>query len=187
MWCVFRPFRALLFCLRFPGRCPFRAILWVGFSAVQEVGRFALFWGIVAAVCDRRYSGGVFCGELTLQNAFGDFGAGFAGEVTDDEDVTALGSDDGEFFGGELVDGVIATFDIDIGVGDLQEVCGAEVVEDINGVNGFECGDDGGAVGLGVDGAVGAFELGDGAIAVEAHDGGGKGAALGTEGTAPDG
>jgi hypothetical protein len=154
----------------------------------------------------------VASGKSTFQNASGDFGAGFAGEVAEDGDAAALGLDDGAFFGGELVDGVIAAFDVDIGLGGLQEVCGAEFVEDVNGINGFECGDDGGAVGLGVDGAVGAFELGDGAVAVEAHDegfgfvagglevvdvagvqnieaavGGGEGAALGTKGIAPGG
>ena len=74
-----------------------------------------------------------------------------------DGDAASLGLDDGAFFGRELVDGVIAAFDVDIRLRGLQEVCGAEVIEDEHGIDGFECSDDGGAVGFGVDGSRGAF------------------------------
>ena len=74
-------------------------------------------------------------GKSTFQNTPGDFGGGFAGEVAEDGDTATLGLDDGALFGGELIHGLFATLDVDVGLGDLQETCGAEVVEDEDSVH----------------------------------------------------
>ena len=74
-------------------------------------------------------------GKSTFENTPGDFGGGFAGDVAEDGDAATLGLDDGAFFGGELIHGIIATLDLDVGLVDLQDTCGAEVVEDEDSVH----------------------------------------------------
>ena len=55
-------------------------------------------------------------GKSTFQNTPGDFGGGFAGDVAEDGDAATLGLDDGAFFGGELIHGIIATLDVEVGL-----------------------------------------------------------------------
>jgi hypothetical protein len=76
---------------------------------------------------------------------------------------------------GEGFGGVVAAFDVDIGLEGVDQVGGAEFGEEDNGINGLETGEEFGALSFGNDGAggltgLGGLELGDGCIAIEADD-----------------
>lgn len=90
--------------------------------------------------------------------------------MAEDNDAAAAVGDDIALFLGELLDGVVAPFDIDIGAGEGEEPGGAEIIEDADGVHRLQGGEHEGAVGLRVHGASGAFELADGGVGVDADE-----------------
>ncbi|MFM1943501.1 MAG: hypothetical protein RI897_2483 [Verrucomicrobiota bacterium] len=85
-------------------------------------------------------------------------------------DRAAVLGDGLAFFCGYFFQGEVSSFDVDVGLGKVEELGGADLVKDTDGADALECGEDAGAVGLVVDWAGGSFEFADGGIAIEADE-----------------
>ena len=85
-------------------------------------------------------------------------------------DTATLGVDHGAFLGGEIFNFVVATLHIHIRLSLFQECGGPEIIKNINGIHGFQRCHHGGAIGLGMNRAVGALEFADRSITVETHN-----------------
>jgi hypothetical protein len=93
-----------------------------------------------------------------------------SGEEADELDLGLAGFEGGAFVGVEGFEGVIPAFDINLGLDLANDLNGSDGGENGHSVHAAESGEDVGAVGLAIDGAIGAFELADGIIAVDSDE-----------------
>lgn len=94
-------------------------------------------------------------------------GGGPAGHQREEGDGSASGLDDAAFLRVEGREGVVGALGPDVGLRRGEEVGGTDFVEEADGIDAGEGGDEGGAIGLGMDGAGRAFELAHGEVAVD--------------------
>lgn len=97
-------------------------------------------------------------------------GGGEARREWQDADLGAGLLERGAFGLIKVLGSVIAAFDVDVGADGFEESDRAGFAENDHGVHAGQGGEDGGAVAFGDEGAVGAFELADGAVGIEADD-----------------
>jgi hypothetical protein len=99
-----------------------------------------------------------------------ELGGGAAGEQGQDADDPPGLLDGPAFVPGNLSASQVAAFDVEVRLCGVEEAGGSQVVEDADGIDAFEGGEDEGAVVLGIERAGWAFESANGGIAVESDD-----------------
>lgn len=107
---------------------------------------------------------------LPLLDALDEVGCGAAGDEGHDVNSAAVLVDCLTFLVRYLVHREVAALDVDIGLGEVEELGGTDFVEDTDHADALECGQDACTVILMVDGAGGSFELVDGGVAIEADE-----------------
>ena len=108
--------------------------------------------------------------RLTRNNARGDVAGRLAGHMGQHHDAATERVHHRPFLSRQLVHRVITAFHVHIRLGQLEKIRGAQLVKDDHRIHAGQSRQHRRAVGLGVNGAFGAFQLADGTVAVQAHE-----------------